>query len=299
MDQEHNARYCLKCSYDLRSLRDNRCPECGADFDPSDPTTFRRRPRGARWHDMLRRACSPWIVLPAVWLTYYEIVSGYLLIPLVLFGVGAAAAYRRPVAVILILIANPLTLYFARGALDYAGGTAKLSQIGLGNVSRGAIDPVYRCEWKYLDPKVGSAERACYASYDAAVKLAVHVFGPMPGAYTGPYPSPADILAALKNARPVNLDQLTGDLVVIDSTTVVLDEGLGERCVKRSIWSRAWSELLDLNPSAERPPIAASLTPDGCLVLSVPVRPPDSRHIEITVLVVDPISGRPFLQYRK
>jgi hypothetical protein len=31
---------CLSCQYDLRDLPENRCPECGREFDPSDPTTF-------------------------------------------------------------------------------------------------------------------------------------------------------------------------------------------------------------------------------------------------------------------
>ena len=31
---------CLSCSYLLVGLPENRCPECGRTFDPSDPTTF-------------------------------------------------------------------------------------------------------------------------------------------------------------------------------------------------------------------------------------------------------------------
>ncbi len=32
--------YCRGCRYDLRHLPESRCPECGRDFDPSDPLTF-------------------------------------------------------------------------------------------------------------------------------------------------------------------------------------------------------------------------------------------------------------------
>src|SRR4051812_7935860 len=42
---------CLKCNYALRGLTSNRCPECGAQFDPSDPWTMnlgRPMPRWAR-----------------------------------------------------------------------------------------------------------------------------------------------------------------------------------------------------------------------------------------------------------
>lgn len=38
--------YCRACQYELASLRDTVCPECGRPFDPSDPRTFARRRRG-------------------------------------------------------------------------------------------------------------------------------------------------------------------------------------------------------------------------------------------------------------
>jgi rRNA maturation protein Nop10 len=31
---------CLSCKYDLSSLTEHRCPECGRAFDPDDPSTF-------------------------------------------------------------------------------------------------------------------------------------------------------------------------------------------------------------------------------------------------------------------
>ncbi|MBN2560433.1 MAG: hypothetical protein JXQ75_05830 [Phycisphaerae bacterium] len=34
---------CIKCGYSLRGLAEHRCPECGSEFDPLDPSTFVRR----------------------------------------------------------------------------------------------------------------------------------------------------------------------------------------------------------------------------------------------------------------
>ena len=41
--------YCRTCSYNLHGLPENRCPECGNTFDPTNRKTFRRRPRAAVW----------------------------------------------------------------------------------------------------------------------------------------------------------------------------------------------------------------------------------------------------------
>src|SRR5271169_6952819 len=38
------ATFCKHCDYCLHALTVNRCPECGHDFDPADPKTFRTRP---------------------------------------------------------------------------------------------------------------------------------------------------------------------------------------------------------------------------------------------------------------
>jgi hypothetical protein len=31
---------CLGCQYDLANLSEHRCPECGREFDPTNPDTF-------------------------------------------------------------------------------------------------------------------------------------------------------------------------------------------------------------------------------------------------------------------
>lgn len=37
---EDTTALCRECNYPLRGLSENRCPECGHPFDPSDPWTM-------------------------------------------------------------------------------------------------------------------------------------------------------------------------------------------------------------------------------------------------------------------
>lgn len=53
------AAYCRKCDYALTGLPEkHRCPECGQEFDLSNPKTFRRRPRRKWWR------IARWFVYP-------------------------------------------------------------------------------------------------------------------------------------------------------------------------------------------------------------------------------------------
>lgn len=45
--------FCRSCGYDLRSLSENRCPECGREFDPGEKRTYDLKPR--------RSALTRWI----------------------------------------------------------------------------------------------------------------------------------------------------------------------------------------------------------------------------------------------
>ncbi len=49
MSREHpTAMRCKACGYDLRSLPEHRCPECGRRFDPDNPRTFLTKPVSGR-----------------------------------------------------------------------------------------------------------------------------------------------------------------------------------------------------------------------------------------------------------
>lgn len=65
---ERDARYCRVCGYDLRKSTD-QCPECGRQFDPTDPRTFLRHPHSylvIRWVKRILVAISTFILLLGV-----------------------------------------------------------------------------------------------------------------------------------------------------------------------------------------------------------------------------------------
>lgn len=55
------AMYCRQCDYNLHGLSEQRCPECGRTFDPSDPNTFHEKTRRQR-----RRRFALQVFLPPI-----------------------------------------------------------------------------------------------------------------------------------------------------------------------------------------------------------------------------------------
>ncbi len=68
------ARNCRRCGYELRGLTTPRCPECGRDFDPANPRSYRRHSIH-RWHWYVKRAVillvTFIIFLAAVWSWFF------------------------------------------------------------------------------------------------------------------------------------------------------------------------------------------------------------------------------------
>ena len=92
---EVDAR-CRGCDYQLRELLLSRCPECGREFDPNDPLTFRsRRTRQIK----LRRAAVA-IAPTASWIIVALALAG---LALNLIDRGSAEDSRIALAVILVV----------------------------------------------------------------------------------------------------------------------------------------------------------------------------------------------------
>ncbi len=66
---------CLDCQYDLQAITGNVCPECGCDFDKSDPTTFETRQRVSVGQKFDRAAYLFFVLMSGS--SVFHVLSGY------------------------------------------------------------------------------------------------------------------------------------------------------------------------------------------------------------------------------
>jgi hypothetical protein len=299
------SRFCLGCEYPLDGLPEHRCPECGCQFDPADPRTFRDGPRPS----LLKRTltgldksllapATPFVLFavsllePLVWLIAY---------PLALLA-AIRCAFRRKwgaTALLAALCVSPFGFHAAWGAVDYMHGTARLRYMGLPGTTFHNIDPEYRCERSSGGCVVGVTDGVTNGCYNAAVKSLIRTFGPMRGSYLGPYPTKADCLAALSSATEVALADLTHDRVPLPTQTFVLDTGVGQGLLKRSLWEAAAPNPDYLQSLvADDGPITTAVR-QGCLILRIPCGPTtqSANTQDAMIVVIDPQTGRPFAYY--
>jgi hypothetical protein len=135
---------CLKCGYMLRGLEHNTCPECGHNFDPTDPRTFKIPRETTLW----RRWAKPppsWhvfsILVMAVYVTYASSLpegAPYLS----LFGFGCVAL---PASVLLALwiivdyVARVVAVVYVHSEQD--SGLAR-NKVSIFNRCRWAVAPL-------------------------------------------------------------------------------------------------------------------------------------------------------------
>ena len=88
---------CLSCHYDLRNLSEDRCPECGRAFDPSDSATYTTADADTPPHSEDWRA--------VLWLgSCFGVIS----IVLTLWGVAGIGPFEAVcVAILFTLLASP------------------------------------------------------------------------------------------------------------------------------------------------------------------------------------------------
>ena len=86
-------------------------------------------------------------------------------------------------------------LFFGGGILKYAAGHASLMTYGLPEPEFNNLDREPRCRWSTSGCAVDGSEAFRHAPNNLAVRLMTRMFGVMPGAYRGAYPTRAEVVA--------------------------------------------------------------------------------------------------------
>ncbi len=113
--------------------------------------------------------------------------------------------FKKKPGAVYILLLSPFFLVpvfcWNMGVFGYVTGTGKM--IGIGLMIGRSIDRQTRAQWTTLGCEPWGYEPMILVPNNLAIYALTAIFGPMRGAYDGPYPSPAEATEALKHSKPV------------------------------------------------------------------------------------------------
>jgi hypothetical protein len=223
-----------------------------------------------------------------------------LLMPVV--PVGLLGAWRWRAAVLCVLLSPPV-LAFALGVAAYCRGRACLAESGLPGTTFHNLDPGLRCGRATSGCIVSGNKWVTQSPNNLAVSAMTRLFGPQRGAYTGPYPTEDEALAAAAAAPVVPVSQVILDAIVVGDRTVRLDRGVGAGLLAgagRGCYDPSLpGEAAALSPE-ETGRVRAAVWKDACLVLRIPAGPvhePGEPAQAACIAVCDLRTGRPFAYY--
>ena len=128
----------------------------------------------------------------------------------------------------------------------------------------------------------------------------ITTFGPMPGAYTGAYPTRQQAITALQNAQEISVPALIKDTFTLNSKKYTLDRSVGPGILGTSQWKLA------SGPAAIKQlkqdygdTVKATLYQKTCLILHIPTGLDliGNGKSASYIALVDTASGRPFAYY--
>lgn len=148
-------------------------------------------------------------------------------------GVPLLLWRRKWTALLLLLTLNPCAVLFGRSVLDYMRGRAYLTGAGLPRAESWNLRPDLRVHRFSGGCVVYPTRQLTMASHNAGVRAAAWVLGPMPGAYTGPYPDRDEARAAVdQRGEPVDVELLAEDKLIVAGRGITLRAGSGRILLK-------------------------------------------------------------------
>lgn len=197
---------------------------------------------------------------------------------------------RRFSAAIVLTFATPMSVIFFLAVEGYLTGTTGLCFVGLPNTNGCNLDRELRCERLSGGCIVMGNEWLTNDLHNAVVYLMTRHFGPMPGSYTGPYPTESQAIAAMQAGTVVPFASFQRDQFQIGQDLIRLDQGVGARLLQRL--HRYEVEYPGL------PEITAVIWQEECIIVRIPVQPQMGSTGESAAIALFSRSmGRPFAFY--
>lgn len=181
----------------------------------------------------LKKPMRPWtaitILIVASWITALLGPLSFLL--LFLLGYGIYAYHQHWKALSLLVLLNPLTVFFIIGIADYCSGTPELHFMGLPNIETYNLDRSSRCFHRGGGCLVSDDEWVQIIPHNTALRLLSLVFGPASQTYDGPYPTKEDALNFISDAPSIPVDEFVRGKIVQEDTTVDIGADVARRLV--------------------------------------------------------------------
>jgi hypothetical protein len=244
------------------------------------------------------------IALGLVWLS--PVYAGYVgpLLVLIFFIPILYFVFKwQFISAVLYVLLSPVAVFFYLGAVDYSRGTAVIIFKGLPRNSGMNLDPELRCPKSNAGCVIQEYEWMEIPPYNTAVLGLHHLFGPMRGAYTGPYPTKEETFMALRTADTINLNELIMDKGVIGSQEIKLESGVGRKLLTRlsiqyAVEAKDSNEIKNFINNIG--PVKGTVWKEKCLILRIPgdfdyFEKHESKSARIAL--IDCERGRPFAYY--
>lgn len=241
---------------------------------------------------------SAWWLLVAGWIVSPLGPLSFALPFLLLLAMWRAVCARAPVVLGIICLLNPLSIFFARGVVDYCGGRPAFRGMGLPSYEAGNVDPETRCFHRSGGCVVSGEEWVHIAPHNLALHLLVLVLGPPSGTYDGPYPTREEAIAASTSGTPVSRADFRSGKIQTQTKPVVLKQEMTTAIAEKLLGLSRYA--FDDIEDGFKDQLFATIWRERCLILRWRDDPEQSNGSEIAelIILVDIHDSRPFAIHR-
>jgi hypothetical protein len=240
------------------------------------------------------------VVIALCWVLSVLSILSWLILPILGFTLLRASRRGAWRPMLLVLLANPLGVYFINGMVDYGKGAPTLHFMGLPNVESYNIEPKTRGFHRTGGCLVRGNEWVSQDFHNLGILALATVFGPPSRSYDGPYPTKADALRLVSSAPVLDVGNLLKGKISIERENLEMDP---EQILTIVQDLRFLTLGYEDNPDPSEVNARAALFENRCLILKLlevdPYPPGAIKSADRNFIILfDRKNMRPFAYYR-